>query len=489
LLNNILKITLFLFVLQPGFSKTIHIPADLPTIQMGIIRANHGDTILVAPGRYYENIVFTNKEIVVASHFIVTGDTSYISQTIIDGSWKERVITFEEHEDSNTVLSGFTITHGYARDVFFDTGGGGIFCDFLTGPRLEHLKVCDNYADFGGGGIFCYALSSPKIYCTEIFGNCADRGGGIYFEYETKPVVENVSIHHNTVSRAGGGVYIYSNSDILLKNITLYNNIAQLGGGIHCYDCSPLILNGTIVNNAAYLGGGLNCGQLSSPKIVNTILWDNWPQEISFSDLISSMGSRSVAIACCDVKDGNEAIYLSDDAALYWLEGNISSDPFFINSTLCNFNLKYNSDCIDRGIQDTLLSYNDNQNFLHIPSLIYQGAAPDIGAFEFKYPLNIKCQSFLPTEFKLEQNYPNPFNLKTSIGYTIPENGQVKIAIYDLSGKLVKILLNRRQLRGTYRLEWNGEKDSGIQIASGLYFLSMDFNGKKRITKRMILLK
>ena len=112
-----------------------------------------------------------------------------------------------------------------------------------------------------------------------------------------------------------------------------------------------------------------------------------------------------------------------------------------------------------------------------------------MGAYEGNFPLNINFQLILPTDFELKQNYPNPFNLITQIQFTIPQNGQVKIAVYDLNGKLVKILSNQNQLRGTYQLEWDGENDSGKQVASGLYLLSMDFNGKRKFTRRMVLLK
>ena len=66
--------------------QIIHIPDDHPTIQAGIELAEECDTVLVAEGTYLENINFLGKGITVASRFILDGDTSHISRTIIDGS-------------------------------------------------------------------------------------------------------------------------------------------------------------------------------------------------------------------------------------------------------------------------------------------------------------------------------------------------------------------------------------------------------------------
>ena len=86
----------------------IKVPQDQPTIQAGIDSAINGDTVLVDTGRYVENINFNGKNIVVGSLFLTTGNTSYISKTVIDGDSSGSVVTFENGEDSLAILDGFT---------------------------------------------------------------------------------------------------------------------------------------------------------------------------------------------------------------------------------------------------------------------------------------------------------------------------------------------------------------------------------------------
>jgi hypothetical protein len=107
----------------------INVPADSSTIQGGINGSSDGDTVLVQPGTYVENINFNGHSIVLGSLFLTTGDTSYISTTVIDGDSAGSVVTLEGGEDSNTVITGITIQNGFGI-----TGGGGITCDNQANP-------------------------------------------------------------------------------------------------------------------------------------------------------------------------------------------------------------------------------------------------------------------------------------------------------------------------------------------------------------------
>ena len=79
----------------------------------------------------------------------------------------------------------------------------------------------------------------------------------------------------------------------------------------------------------------------------------------------------------------------------------------------------------------------------------------------------------IPNGFSLYQNYPNPFNPITTINYDLPENKHVKITIYNLLGKQIKILVNKYKPPGCYEAKWAGTDRFGKQVANGVYLVIM----------------
>jgi hypothetical protein len=94
----------------------------------------------------------------------------------------------------------------------------------------------------------------------------------------------------------------------------------------------------------------------------------------------------------------------------------------------------------------------------------------------------------IPAELQLLQNFPNPFNPITMINYSIPEDKNIKLTIYNIKGQLVKILVNEFQQKGRYTVNWDGKSDFGKQAASGIYFYKLS-DGKNSKIKKMMLLK
>ncbi|EQB63003.1 MAG: hypothetical protein RBG1_1C00001G0582 [candidate division Zixibacteria bacterium RBG-1] len=94
----------------------------------------------------------------------------------------------------------------------------------------------------------------------------------------------------------------------------------------------------------------------------------------------------------------------------------------------------------------------------------------------------------IPEKFSLGQNYPNPFNLETKISFSLTEEAEVSLKIYNIKGQLVKTLLHERKQIGNYTVSWNGTNQSGETVASGLYLYRLSVEDKS-FTKKMSLLK
>jgi len=99
-----------------------------------------------------------------------------------------------------------------------------------------------------------------------------------------------------------------------------------------------------------------------------------------------------------------------------------------------------------------------------------------------------KIESEIPATYRLEQNYPNPFNPVTTIKFQISRPEFVTIKIYDLLGKEITVLLNRKLEAGSYELPFNASLVNGSGLASGLYFYRIQA-GNFSDTKKMILIK
>ena len=277
-----------------AMSQTRRVPQDYPTIQEAIDVAVYLDTILVADGTYTgegnKNIEFLGKTIIVQSE---NGPES----TVIDCENDGRGFYFNDHETPEAKLVGFTIMRGY--DDYY---GGGIRCK-SSSPTILNCKIIDCETDRNGGGISCFYTST---------------------------VIANSLIANNRAAY-GGGLSDSGDLCLFLYNTTLiYNEASQIGGAMQCGSSSSSIMNCTIYGNTAPEGSGLYCGQFTTPVISNCIFWDDPATEIN--------------------NDWAEPIITYSDIAGGWEgEGNINSDPLFLDPENGDFHLTIDSPCIDAG--------------------------------------------------------------------------------------------------------------------------------------------
>jgi len=286
-------------------ANIINVPTDHNTIQAGIDAAVDNDTVLVAVGTYEESINFDGKNITVASHFLTTQDTSYIDQTIIDGGNTDKVVIFENEEDSTTLLTGFTIQNGYASGSYPEDLGGGIYCH-TSNPTLSHLKIIDNTArngggiccveanpvvkhttfdennaeDGAGGAICCLDNSNPSLQDLTIINNTATNGGGGIYSDGSMFVLENAIIDGNYTTASGlyaygqgGGLCLYNGAEPTIENVIINDNSSHFGGGIYCNGSFPILDNVQITNNSTSgPGGGMYFTEQSSVEMSNVTI-------------------------------------------------------------------------------------------------------------------------------------------------------------------------------------------------------------------------
>ena len=411
-------------------NRVINVPDDFTSIQEAIDFSWNGDTVLVSEGTYSENIRFRGHNIILTSRYLVTGDTSFISSTIIDCMLlTNSIITIDNYEDSTATVCGFTLQYGIPQDNI----GGAIDC-YDADPVICHNIFKNNWASGsnlrgGRGGAIRCSSSSAKIRENIMFDNRADYGGAIYCSDAT-PIISH--------------------------NLIYNNNADSSGGAIFCTGSSPILINNDFVGNAAQWGGGIFSGNNSIPVLINNILWADSAFYENSEIFIDSLAS--IEINYCDIQD-----------TVWPGQGNISADPLFIDQENGDFHLLVNSPCIDAGDPDSPFDPDTTR--------------ADIGAFYYDHTVAIADDiSELPLEFNLLPNYPNPFNNSTAIKYALPEKSPAKLEIYNLLGQRITTIVNDYQPAGRYSVIWDA---SGY--ASGLYFARLTSSGHTAEIKMLLV--
>jgi flagellar hook assembly protein FlgD len=85
-------------------------------------------------------------------------------------------------------------------------------------------------------------------------------------------------------------------------------------------------------------------------------------------------------------------------------------------------------------------------------------------------------------------NYPNPFNPSTTIAFSVPEAGKVRLTVYNIRGQRVRDLIDDNMMRGFHKVIWDGKDNGNSSVSSGLYFVRID-TGSNAVVKKVMMLK
>jgi hypothetical protein len=215
-------------------ARIINVPQEYGSISTAVTLATGGDTILVAPGFYQENILIYNKKIVLASNFLLDSLAATVSQTVINGSSpadpdRGSVVTISGSGSSGTMLTGFTLTGGFGTFLGDRYAGGGAFVTDCPDASITFNLVTGNSATYGGG-VAAYG-SSPRFERNIIAYNFSTYGGGIDLKYSPAQISRNM-VARNDASITGGAVSISNSQGVVLKDNVIYQNSAVTKGGI-----------------------------------------------------------------------------------------------------------------------------------------------------------------------------------------------------------------------------------------------------------------
>jgi hypothetical protein len=131
---------------------------------------------------------------------------------------------------------------------------------------------------------------------------------------------------------------------------------------------------------------------------------------------------------------------------------------------------------------------NDGNGDLVFTSASFATDKPHIFMIEHDEELSNENEPQIPSEFNMSQNYPNPFNPSTQFSYTLPESGNIELAIYDIAGKIVYKFHDGFQRAGNHNILWTGVDQNQKTVPSGVYFCQLKMESNT-ITKKMVMTK
>jgi len=232
------------------------------------LAANSGDTIILNPGTYSQKINTSGKAITIRS--TDPEDLTIVTTTILDGGASGSVITCNQGEGSDTVISGFVIRNGKANF------GGGMYND-NSSPTVSSCTFSGNKANFLGGGMSNWNLASPTVINCSFSGNIAgyagdDGEGGGMSNFDSSPTVTACTFSNNDAEFSGGGMYNNYNSLPTVTDCTFSGNTAyNYGGGMSNVSSSSSIITGCTFsdNDVEFYGGGMYNASSASPEVSN----------------------------------------------------------------------------------------------------------------------------------------------------------------------------------------------------------------------------
>jgi hypothetical protein len=427
---------------------------EFPTIQNALNAASGGDVILLLAGTY---LGYENRELdSMGRAIIIRSQIRGRAAATINCEGLTRGFVFKTGEGPGTVLDGLRIING--NGLF----GAAVFCSTGTSPTLRNCTFAWNRADSLGGGVCCWSGASPTITNCSFEGDSAVWGGGLACLGTAAPALDLCTFSENAAER-GAGAHFGGGGQADLSACTFVGNVASAGGAVYCdTGASPDITNCTLVQNSAPSGGGFYSAS-ALPTVTRTI--------VAFGTSGAAFGGTAVTLSACDLYGNAGGDWFGSIANQVGVRGNFSLDPQFCDLPNGDYRIWDTSPCavVACGPVGAM------PVGCYLPMQVEPGT-PDQAISRLTY--GARC-------------YPNPSEDRTVIEFTVPPVSQslrVRVRIYDLSGRLVRTLLDAPRDGGTYAIDWDGSGNSGGEVPSGVYYCRVRI-GDWEITKSALRVK
>ena len=333
---------------------------------------------------------------------------------------------------------------------------------------------------------------------------------GIYLT-TSNAEIDGVWVHNNNTGLLAGGIEIFNSDSVSIKNSFINSNYSEdNAGGLGVRSSNVTLENTVIVNNTGSTAGSISvAGDSVFTAVNNTISHNFGLNNVSVlfdADNITFKNNIVFSASDIQINGSNVDITYSNISGFSGGTGNIDTDPMFVSpssghgsdsyETDSEWHLTASSPSIDAGDPGT--EYNDIENPENPSYALFPAMGTirnDMGAYGGRG--NNTHVTAIDDEEKINNpshslisNYPNPFNPKTTIQVSLSRKdaeNQVNISVYNLKGQKVTTLYNDIPKQEKYNIVWNGTNSSGLNVASGVYFVKLTTKTEHSMRKIVLL--
>lgn len=492
---------------------------DLPwrTIGKAGETAAAGDTVLIRTGIYRESVHLEHPGDPVNGRIFFSaypGDHPVIDGTGLDAN---NGIVLDK---SYVTLSGLEVRNWSETGVWVEQAGFFVLSDCVVHDVPFGIGISDGAHDFEIDRVEAYrfgwfgfdASPSTTADCFNgIFNDCV-----AHTALDPGENVDGFALGHGTqhgfVFNRCTAYGVYDGFDISSRNTTLNGCLSY-----HCMNATYKIWQDKValVNCIGYDSNGALVeldwdGKPGAAALINCTffnsktfgIWiENAADTLRMTNCILA-GGKNIGLAFEQMGAGNYrgdynlfqndnadraiAVGYTDEFTLYQVASGAwtaysgqdahsvvvsSPESVFVDPSQYDLRLTDKSPAADRGSPENAPALDRDGR------LRPAGGGFDIGAYEYGAADGVPNQGakpVLPTFIRLHPVFPNPFNDKTFVSFDLEAGQSVSLAVFDLTGRKVKVLTEGWMRGGTHRMMWDGRDDSGRPMETGIYFVRMD---------------
>ena len=375
--------------------------------------------------------------------------------------------------------------------IVVDAGGEGHFTSIQEGLDAAsegdtvlvsggtYVGPLNRALDFGGKAV-CLLGADGR---SETVIDCGGAGPALVFDAGEGPscIVDGFTFVNGAgAAHYGGGIVCSASSSPTIRNCVVRDCGASFfGGGIYCEDgASPALENVIVMGNSSVTGSGLYCKSGAAPSVVNCTFASNSSHQITASDASPTITNSVVAASetgSAIICQGTAAPTVTHCCVFSNAQGDSLCgsycDNIFIDPLFC-------------GLEEGVVSLHDDSPCLPsgnpwgelIGAIGAGGCGPATGVDGASGAL-----------FALRPARPNPSRGRTVFAVDVPCSGTVRLAVYDVAGRLIRRLKDGPVRSGEHLFVWDGRDGEGRPVAAGVYFCVAEAGGENASRKIVLV--